>query len=132
MNDSPHVDPSSRKQAPLILVVEDEVLISLDLETGLRDAGFTVATARSCIEATEFLNLNRPDAAILDVQLTDGECIHAAEHLAAHGVPFIVHSALLPNDVPKAFRSGIFASKPSATPEVVEMVRKALATVGTI
>jgi ActR/RegA family two-component response regulator len=73
MTDSQHTYPSAH--APLILVVEDEVLISLDLETGLRDAGFTVAAARSCVEATEFLNANRPDAAIVDVQLTDGECI---------------------------------------------------------
>jgi CheY-like chemotaxis protein len=115
----------------LILVVEDEVLISLDVETGLKDAGFLVAVARSCVEAMAFLANIRPDAAILDVQLTDGECIHAAEHLAAQSVPFIVHSALLPKDIHPAFRSGKFISKPSATPDLVEAIRKAVAGLGT-
>lgn len=113
---------------PVVLVLEDEVLISLDLEAALVDAGFAVTVARSCAEASDFLADRLPDVAVLDVRLSDGECRVAAKKLVAEGVPFIVHSALLSEHADEVFRSGTFVSKPVGTPQIVEMVRKILST----
>ena len=110
--------------APLVLVLEDEELISLDLEFALADAGFTVAVARSCAEAADFLADQRPDVAILDVRLRDGECTAAAQKLLAQGVPFIVHSAFVSSDADEVFRSGTLVHKPAGTPDLVKIFRE--------
>lgn len=109
--------------APLVLVLEDEELISLDLEFALADAGFTVAVARSCAEAADFLADHRPDVAILDVRLRDGECTVAARALLAQDVPFIVHSAFVSSDADEVFRLGTLVNKPAGTPDIVRIVR---------
>ena len=110
--------------APVVLVLEDEELIGLDVEAALVDAGFKVTLARTCTEAANFLHGHRPDVAILDIRLRDGECRMAAQKLLAEGVPFVVHSGILSQDADAVFRSGTFVSKPAGTPDIVEIVRK--------
>jgi CheY-like chemotaxis protein len=117
---------SHNMAASLILVLEDEVLIGIDLEAMLVDAGFSVVLARSCNEAAEFLADNRPDAAVLDVLLTDGECTEAAKKLVAQGVPFVVHSALLGVDSDPVFQRGTFINKPAGTPDIVDVLKRIL------
>ncbi|WP_245283344.1 hypothetical protein [Bradyrhizobium sp. WSM2793] len=56
--------------APRILVVEDEYLIALELDTELKAAGYRVIGPVPDIDgALELLKVERPDAAILDVNL---------------------------------------------------------------
>ncbi|OBQ70235.1 response regulator (plasmid) [Mesorhizobium loti] len=110
--------------APLVLVLEDEELISWDLEVLLAEAGYLVATARSCAQAAGFLDTRRPDVAILDILLSDGQCVDVAKKLRADGVPFIVHSALAPTEVDDAFRSGTFLVKPAGILDIVGAVTK--------
>jgi CheY-like chemotaxis protein len=72
-----------------VLVVEDEVLICLLIETMLVDAGYEVTVANSVREALEAIENDLPDAAILDLTL-HGEKVYAvAEKLAAAGKPFV-------------------------------------------
>ncbi|MGO4642569.1 response regulator [Mesorhizobium sp. 2RAF45] len=95
-------------RAPLVLVLEDEELISWDLEVSLAEVGYLVATARSCPQAADLLATRRPDVAVLDVLLSDGQCVDVAKKLHADDVPFVVHSALARTEVDDAFRSGTF------------------------
>ncbi len=68
--------------APRVLVLEDEAIIALDIEGILTDAGLDVAaTLSSCAGAVEWLTANRPDVAILDIDLQDGSCEHVAQRL---------------------------------------------------
>jgi DNA-binding response OmpR family regulator len=76
-----------------ILVVEDEVLVSLMIEDLLAAAGATVvgatgdsATALAMIEAEPL------DCAILDYKLPDGTSLPVADELMSRSVPFLFAS----------------------------------------
>ncbi|MGX9147981.1 response regulator [Mesorhizobium sp. 128a] len=111
---------------PVVLIVEDEPMIALDLEFELVEAGFAIFIATSCKEASEFLSDYCPDIAVLDVRLTDGECTEVATKLAVHGVPFIVHTALLTDEIDEVFLQGTVVKKPGGTPDLVDMVNRML------
>lgn len=80
-------------RAPL---AQDEYLIASDVANGLAARGFEVACAGSERAAGSWLDDNRPDVAIIDIQLLDGQRGIAASRLKDLGVPFIVHSGYDP------------------------------------
>jgi DNA-binding response OmpR family regulator len=108
---------------PLVLVAEDEPMIGFDLEMILCEAGFTVALAASGEEAQRWLADERPDVAILDVRLKDGECTSLVETLTALVVPFVVHTGSVEVEIDKAFEGGKFISNPADPEVIVDMVR---------
>jgi CheY-like chemotaxis protein len=74
-----------------VLVVEDEAIIAMDLENTLREFGCVVLPlASSVAKALEVLRSQRPDVALLDVNLCDGRVTPVAEALTAMGVSFAV------------------------------------------
>jgi DNA-binding response OmpR family regulator len=73
--------------------MEDEFIVALDLSDMTQDLGFEVdGPFATLAEGQDALNHMRPDAAILDVQLADGEVFPLADSLRAMGVPIIFHS----------------------------------------
>jgi len=83
-----------------VLVAEDQPFIALDLALAVQDAGGkVVGPAASRDEALAFLETEIVGAAILDVNLVDGDCSAVVEVLVGRGVPFIVHTAV---DLPPA------------------------------
>jgi len=111
----------------LILLLEDEELIMLDLEARLINAGFAVGMARSCEEAVGFLAAKRPDAAILDVRLKDGECVEIAGKLIEQDVPLVVHSGADSEGLPPVFAAGRYVPKPSNPDNVADILLTMLA-----
>ena len=86
--------PERSSRGPLVLVVEDEVLIAMDLERLLRRSGYRVlGPAATVAEALRMLEGARPDAALLDVNLRGEMVTPVAETLRARGVPFVLASA---------------------------------------
>lgn len=78
---------------PRVLVVEDEALLALELETGLRELGCeVVGPARNLAEAQRLAESEpRLAAAVLDVNLGGGELVFTvADALAARGVPYLL------------------------------------------
>ncbi|MCB4825104.1 HWE histidine kinase domain-containing protein [Roseicella aerolata] len=78
---------------PRVLVVEDEALLALELETGLRELGCEViGPARNLAEASRLAASEpRLTAAVLDVNLGGGELVFpVADLLAARGVPYLL------------------------------------------
>lgn len=72
-----------------VLIVEDAVLLALELETGLSDAGAEVVGPAYELEEAMAL-LDRPiDAAVLDANLNGRSVTPVAEALAARKVPFV-------------------------------------------
>lgn len=72
-----------------ILIVEDAVLLALELETGLSEAGAEVIGPAYELEEAMAL-LDRPiDAAVLDANLNGRSVMPVAEALAARHVPFV-------------------------------------------
>jgi len=72
-----------------VLIVEDAVLLALELETGLSEAGASVIGPAYELEEAMAL-LDQPiDAAVLDANLNGRSVMPVAEALAARGVPFV-------------------------------------------
>lgn len=83
-----------------VLVAEDQSFIALDLALAVVDAGGkVVGPAAGCAEAMTFLSTGTVDAAILDVNLVDGDSSALVEVLVDLRVPFIIHTAV---DIPPA------------------------------
>jgi len=73
-----------------LLVVEDEFLIALDIESILESAGTKVKTANRVDQALELIKSDGPfDAAVLDLKLERETSVAVAERLQANGVPFV-------------------------------------------
>jgi light-regulated signal transduction histidine kinase (bacteriophytochrome) len=73
-----------------VFIVEDQMLIAMDLEGMLEDAGVrAVSVANSVREALAKLEQVTPDVAVLDVNLGDETSIPIAEELARRAVPFV-------------------------------------------
>jgi CheY-like chemotaxis protein len=89
-----------------ILVVEDEIIVSGLIADILTDSGLKVAGPfRSNRDCLDFLDHDRPDAAVLDFNIADGTSGPIAQRLQDMGVPFIVASAY-----PREIASGPVAS----------------------
>jgi PAS domain S-box-containing protein len=72
-----------------VLIVEDAVLLAMELETGLSEAGAVVIGPAYELEEAIAL-LDQPiDAAVLDANLNGRSVMPVAEVLAARGVPFV-------------------------------------------
>ncbi|WIJ24299.1 HWE histidine kinase domain-containing protein [Devosia sp. RR2S18] len=71
-----------------VMIVEDQVLIAMDLEMMLSEAGMSVVTAASVRESLNKVQEHALDAAILDFNLGEESSLQVAEELQRRGVPF--------------------------------------------
>lgn len=80
-------------QTPLaglrILLLEDDPLIRLDLETSLEDLGASVLGASDLATAFRHLNATQPDFAVLDFELNGTTSEPVAELARTKAVPFL-------------------------------------------
>ena len=72
-----------------VLIVEDAVLLALELETGLAEAGAQVIGPAYELEEAMALLDQEIDAAVLDANLNGRSVTPVAEVLAARGIPFV-------------------------------------------
>ena len=120
-------DDTDRVAPATILLLEDEPLIAMDIESTLIDAGFTVIALRTVSAAHLWLAGNRPDSAIIGMALIDGSCQGIAADLAARAIPFVVHSGKdMSSDIPAAFTYGIWLDKPADMVGLVDALRQAM------
>lgn len=110
-----------------VLVLEDEPLIAMSIVDELENAGFSVATAMSCEEATSWLDANSPDAVVVDIVLRDGESCSVVSRLVDARIPFVVHSGD-PADTHAGtpYETGLWVSKPSAGSDIVQALESLL------
>jgi DNA-binding response OmpR family regulator len=86
-----------------VLLVEDEVLVAMLVETALEDENCTIVGPYGDLgEALEAARSEALDLAVLDINLAGQMVFPVAEVLAARGVPFLLLSgygeAALPGD----------------------------------
>lgn len=112
-----------------VLVAEDQPFIALDLALAVEDAGGNaVGPAASCEEALAFLATGIVDAAILDVNLVDGDSSAVVEVLVGLNVPFIVHTAVdLPSGLATRFSDLVVRIKPCPAASLVAQLKLLLA-----
>jgi light-regulated signal transduction histidine kinase (bacteriophytochrome)/CheY-like chemotaxis protein len=73
-----------------VLMVEDQLLIAMDVQTMLiAEGAASVETASTVQEALHVLARVKPDVAILDVNLGNGTSMPAAHSLREQGIPFV-------------------------------------------
>ena len=113
---------------PVILVAEDEAIIAHDLCDTVEEAGYTVAgpfdDANSALES---FRENKPDVAILDVNLQGGTAYRLAEQMMEQDVPVIFHSGAVSSDeVHALYPNAATLSKPCPPNVIIETVQQAL------
>ena len=78
-----------------ILIVEDQAIIALDLESAVEESnGQVIGPASTVREALKLLHTNEVDAAILDANLPDGDVTPVAEQLIVAGIPFLINTGV--------------------------------------
>jgi PAS domain S-box-containing protein len=89
-DDGDAVDAEEVLAGTRVLVVEDEMLLTMVIETALGQAGAEpVGPASTLAEAVSLAQAERLDAAVLDVNLNDEAVFPVADFLRERGVPFI-------------------------------------------
>ena len=110
-----------------VLIVEDAVLLALELETGLTDAGATVVgPAYELSEA--FALLDGPiDAAVLDADLNGQSVAPLAERLRERRIPFLFATGYTEISSPGGFDAPVIR-KPYDVTQVAAAVSQLLAS----
>lgn len=104
-----------------ILIVEDEPLIALDLQTTLEAAGAKVwcATADAATSIADQVALS---AAVLDARPSSSEHRPIARKLKEKGVPFLFYSTQAPEDV-TTVRGAPVVLKPGRPQDIIGAVK---------
>src|SRR6266550_2376045 len=109
-----------------VLIVEDEVLVSILIEDALAELGIEVAgVAATLEEALTHAESGNFDCAILDVHVHGKDIFPVAEALEARGVPFVFATGDGQGGVPEKYRGRPVLQKPFMAPEL----ERALASV---
>lgn len=96
-----------------ILVVEDEALIAMLVEDALLEAGAHVlGPAATVEEAMTLFDSERPEAAVLDINLAGQASIPVADRLVAHAIPFVVATGYGAAGLPERHRNVPVLAKP--------------------
>lgn len=73
------------------MIVEDETLVAMELESIVADqGGIVIGPVPNTERALALLDRERPDAAILDVNLNGSTVAPVAAALTEQGVPFVL------------------------------------------
>ncbi len=118
-----------------LLMVDDDRLVLATIAVDLREAGYSVATVESSDEAEAWLaGGNRPDLAILDIQMAGNDGLYLARRLNDFDhIPFIILSAYSDEKfVEQATQSGAlgYVVKPLDTAKLVPVIEAAIARAG--
>jgi two-component system KDP operon response regulator KdpE len=113
-----------------VLVVDDESQILRALRVVLRDAGFEPLPAPTAQEALDLAALERPDAAIVDLVLPDGDGIEVTRSLREwSAMPILVLSAIGEEEQKvQALEAGAddYVTKPFGPRELIARLQAAL------
>jgi CheY-like chemotaxis protein len=104
-----------------ILVVEDEMVILLLIEDTLSDAGCDSVSAAATAElAIDLINEQAFDAAVLDINLKDGDSYSIADALNAHDVPFVFTTGNNVRSIKEGYRDRAVLSKPYRPQQLIQ------------
>ena len=123
-----HFEPD---RGPVVLLVEDEMIVAFDIADQLTCAGYLIdGPYPSIARALSALAMARPDVAILDVQLIDGEVYPVADRLCAIGVPIVFHSChAMPADLYASYPGSAVCMKPCRGGRLEQAVRTVLSAI---
>ena len=115
---------------PRCLVVEDQALIAMSVETYLEEAGIAVQAVSSIAEARAWLEANTADIAIVDFMLKDGPATELAAELNRRAIPFVIYSGYPPRQSMSSELQGVpWLEKPTSRDDLLKVVLKTLMAV---
>ncbi len=111
-----------------ILVAEDEPIVAFDLCDTVAEAGYEVeGPHRDISSAMLAFQKQKPDLAILDVQLGESVVYPLAQKLADENVPIIFHSGMFSrDDVQERFPEATTLLKPCPPSSILDTVATTL------
>ena len=96
-----------------ILIIEDQILISMDLEEIVNNCGsIPVGPAHTISEALRFVSENEFDAAILDINIDGDMVFSVADRLSILKKPFIFITGYTTDDFPDLYPGVPIVAKP--------------------
>jgi DNA-binding response OmpR family regulator len=111
-----------------VLIVEDEVLVSVMIEDFLLDVGASeVIVCGSPDEACVVIRTRSVDCAILDVKIGDTDSFGLADELTHRGVPFFFATATGPDAIVERHRHRPILAKPFSNAQLLEFLHAAIA-----
>jgi ActR/RegA family two-component response regulator len=114
-----------------ILIVEDDVFISMDAADAVARAGVNVITTETVRDALEILETEHVSGAILDFKVRDGDVTPIVQRLRRIGIPFRIVSGsaikeIEENGIPQA----LCAPKPADYRQVLVSLMKDVPQLG--
>lgn len=112
-----------------VVIADDETAIRRLLKTALERGGYSVVETASARETMSALDIDRPDAVLLDLGLPDRDGLELVPLLAKAGVVLLVISAREATDQKIAaldLGADDYVTKPFDTDEVLARLRRAL------
>lgn len=110
-----------------VLILDDEPLISTVTKAFFVKAGFEImgpyATVAQCFAAFE---TQWPDAALLDINLTNEYSFPVAQALDSRGIPFAFLTGYETNDLASDFPSALILNKTLPRPQIVDAIKSLL------
>jgi len=113
-------------QGRRVLIVEDEMMVVMLVETILEECGCTVIPANSVNAALALIEAGRFDAAILDVNLDGADSYAVADALAARDVPFIFSTGYGARGMRPGYERRPVVPKPYRPEELIEVLAAAM------
>jgi len=120
----PHEAPTG----VICLIVEDEVLVGMDLENVLCEAGFDARWVASTQGALAALETTSPHVAILDIIIRAVPCTDLARELKRRGIPFLLHSGCFPDEALADFQGAPWLGKPAELSALLSTLAATLAS----
>jgi DNA-binding response OmpR family regulator len=92
-----------------VLIVEDEALLAMELESLVEEAGHqVVGWATSSAEAKAMVETTNADIAFVDIHLTDGSTgVDVAEHIRSGNRSMVVFMTANPKRIPDHFAGAV-------------------------
>lgn len=109
---------NTKLTAPLILVVEDSVLVAMAIEDALQMRGYDVIVASTLSAAQRLIEQRVPAAALLDLQLPDGLSLDLAQRLHQMGCAVAMSSGFERDAIPESHEFVVQFRKP-VSPEIL-------------
>jgi DNA-binding response OmpR family regulator len=121
---SNHKNTETSLRGECVLIVEDDALLLMELESILQEAGAKIITCcRNIKEALMAAEQGRFAAAILDVRIGKGTIAPVARRLAKRGTPFLFYTGQVENDPALAEWAGyVVLSKPARPAAIVAAI----------
>lgn len=116
---------SDESKGPLVLIVEDELMIASTLEMMLGDKGYQIAGPASTLDdAFALLQTVRPDAALLDYRLGGSTTEPLLAQLQERDIPVCILTGYGRDALPERYQLYPLLQKPFSLGELLGVLRQ--------